>query len=129
MSEESEARAEIYRQILDLAGTVLEGLEHIHRKAGEGNLEQTRELYADVTASFHEIKKGLLAHYPGFNGSEMEERMQKVAEQLDFLVLAYEGDEAARPVEILQLTLLPAYRRWQESLQEALGEHCRSTYH
>jgi len=129
MSKESEARTEVYRQILDLAGTVLEGLEHIHRLAGEGNFEKTTALYADVTRSFHEIKKGLLAHYRGFNGSDLEMRMEKVAEQMDYLVLAYEGDEAVRPVEVLQLSLMPAYRRWHESLQEALTEQCRSTYH
>ncbi len=129
MDTENEARAEVYRSILDLADTVLEGLEHIHRLAGEGNFNKTTVLYADVTTSFHEIKKGLLAHYPQFNGSELEKRMEKVAEQMNFLVLAFEGNEDVRPVEVLQLSLLPAYRRWQESLQENLSEHCRSTYH
>ena len=42
------------------------------------------------------------------------------------MLAAYEGEKDVRPIEILQFSLLPRYRSWQEALRDAMGPYTAS---
>ncbi len=124
-----ENNVDVYRNMLDLAETTLEGLEHINTLIIEGRFEETVVLYTDVTSSVHEMKKALLAIWPDFDERELGIKSEKVIEAMKMMLAAYEGERDARPMEIMQFSLLPAYRRFYKTLQQELGEQCASAYH
>ncbi len=114
----------IFRTILALADTTLEGVEHIHRRTMEGRFEETAALFTDVADSFHEIKRALHVYYPDYTDSALNLIDRKVVKGMQLLLSAYEGDADVRPLVVLQFSLVPGFRRWLEALQEELNGLC-----
>lgn len=125
----AEKKSEIHRMIIDLSETTAEGLEHINSLTMKGYFEDTAEIFTDVTNSFHETERALIATMENYEESSLKAAGSKVTEAMQLMLLAYEGDSKARPMEIIQFTLLPAYRRWQKEMHETLGESAQSAYH
>ncbi len=119
-------KIEIMKRILELAETTLEGLEHVSRRVQEGYFQDTTELFTDVVASIHEMEKALQPFLPELEENDLEKKNKELLQALRFLLAAYEGDQDVRPVEVLQFTLLPRYRAWQEELRGALGPYTAS---
>lgn len=113
--------AELAQKVMELAETGLEGLEHVHRQNMAGNVERTIPVFMDVLESFTEIvsvlsNRGLLENHDDALVSSTKD----LQDGFDWMVKAYEKRENTRPLEIMQLTLLPRYKKWQEILNERL---------
>jgi len=124
-----ETRSEIHRMIIDLSETTGEGLEHINKLTVQGRFEETADIFTDVANSFHETEKALLVTVEGYEESGLQARSQQVVEAMQLMLQAYEGDREVRPMEIMQFTLVPAYRRWQKEMCEIIGESAQDAYH
>jgi hypothetical protein len=114
----------IYKTMLELADTTLEGVEHIHSRTMEKRFDETAELFTDVADSFHEMKKALHCYHPGYGESSLELLSKDVISGMQLLLSAYEGDADVRPMVVLQFSLVPGFRRWHEALQEELNGLC-----
>jgi len=125
----AEKKSEIHKMIIDLGETTAEGLEHINNLTVGGRFEETAEMFTDVANSFHESEKALLVTFDGYQDSNLQAKGKKVTEAMQLMLQAYEGDREARPMEIMQFTLLPAYRRWQKEVLESIGDSAQSAYH
>lgn len=125
----AEERAEIHKMVIDLSETTAEGLAHINNLAARGRFEETAELFTDVANSFHETARALVMTVPGYEETELKTKTGKVIEAMQMVLAAYEGEEEARPLEVLQFALLPAYLRWRREVQETIGESASSAYH
>jgi hypothetical protein len=112
---------ELARQIAELVDTAFEGLEHVHRQNMEGKFEQTIPLFTDVIEAFTEIEKILALNGLLDNpGDALTSSTQSLKDAFDWMTKAYEKRDNVRPLEIMQLTLLPRYKKWQEGLRERL---------
>jgi len=121
-----ENKTDVLMKILQLSESTLEGLEHVHRRAMEGHFEKTAGLFTDIVESFHRMETALQPYLPECKGTELEQKTADVVQGLKLMLAAYEGDRDVRPVEILQFSLLPRYRAWQEALRSALGPYTAS---
>lgn len=122
-----EKQVEIFKTVLDLAETTMEGIEHIHLRTMEGRFEETAEIFTDVADSFHEMKKALLWYHPEFRDGKLELITDEVVNGMKLMLSAYEGDKDVRPLVVLQFSLVPGFKRWLEALQLELGGQCAST--
>ncbi len=118
---------DIYKNILELSGTALEGVEHIHERAIMGYFGETAALFTDVADSFHEMKKALTCCLPDYAESELNRVAKDVVRGMQLLLTAYEGDKEVRPLVVLQFSLVPGFRRWHEALQKELNTLCASS--
>lgn len=119
----------VYKRILELADTTLEGVEHICAVAAEGSFEETVNLFTDVTECFHEMLNALAAVLDDYEKSELHARSEDVIKAMQQIMTAYEGDKNVDPVEVLHMYILPAYCRWYDELQSRLRESCAPKMH
>ncbi len=117
-------RMDIYKSVLNLADTTLEGIEHVYQRTMDGRFDDTAEIFTDVADSFHEIKIALISYLPDYEKSDIDQSADEVVEGMKLLLLSYEGDQDVRPMVVLQFSLLPAFRRWHLALQKELGQIC-----
>ncbi len=119
----------VYQNILNLADTTLEGLEHIQAMTNHGRFEDTMLLYTDVADSMHEIQTALAAVMPDYEQSDLQHATKGVVESMQMIMAAFEGDKDVRPMEVMQFAMLPAYQRWHGELQQELLEYCAPSMH
>jgi len=121
-----EKKMDVMKRIVELSETTLEGLEHVRRRTMEGHFEETAVLFTDVVSSFYEMEKALLPYMEEFKETGLEQKAGEVIQGMKLMLAAYEKEKEARPLEILQFTLLPRYRAWQEELRAALAPYTAS---
>ena len=119
-------KVDVMNKILQLSDTALEGLEHIRKRAMEGHFEKTADLFTDIVESFYRMEAALQPYFPEFNETGLEQKTKDVVQGLKLMLAAYEGEKDVRPLEVLQFSLLPRYRAWQEDLRDALGPYTAS---
>ena len=122
----NEGKREIMNRILELSDTTLEGLEHIKQRTMEGYFEQTTELFTDVMSAFHQMETALEPLLDDLETGELKAKTEELVQAMRLLLAAYEGEKDVRPIEILQFSLLPRYRSWQEALRGAMGPYTAS---
>ena len=122
----NEGKREIMNRILELSDTTLEGLEHIKQRTLEGYFEQTTELFTDVMSAFHQMETALEPLLDDLETGELKAKTEELVQAMRLLLAAYEGEKDVRPIEILQFSLLPRYRSWQEALRDAMGPYTAS---
>lgn len=116
---------DVAKRTLELADTMGEALQHIHRRVAEGYpLEDSMALFTDAVAGFSEIESVLSG---SFVEAEKDEQLAKAAEALQDgfhrLTEAFEGVAAEGAVTILRVTLLPRYETWKQELRRLLSPH------
>jgi len=118
---------ELARQITELAETALEGLEHVQRQNMEGKFEQTMPLFTDVIEAFTEIEKILALNGLLDNPEDaLASSTQSLKDGFDWMTKAYEQRDNINPLDTMDLTLLPRYKKWQEDLHECLRSYLSS---
>lgn len=117
-------KVDIFKTILALAETTVEGVEHIYERTMEGQFEETAEIFTDVADAFHEMRMALLAYLPTYRGSDLEKITGEVTEGMKLMLAAFEGEHDVRPMVVLQFSLVPGFKKWHIALQEVLGASC-----
>jgi hypothetical protein len=117
-------KVDIFKTILTLAETTVEGVGHIYERTMEGHFEETAEIFTDVADAFHEIRMALLAYLPAYRGSDLEKITSEVTEGMKLMLAAFEGEHDVRPMVVLQFSLVPGFKKWHIALQEVLGVNC-----
>ena len=108
---------EVLRRSMELSRTGLEAMEHLHHTIIEGKLEQTATLFKDVFQAYVEIEQATRAVLPQIEGDELKGLSANLQEAFKLMLAAYEGEEGVRPLEVMESTLLPRYKSWQEELE------------
>ncbi len=117
-------KVDIFKTILTLAETTVEGVGHIYERTMEGQFVETAEIFTDVADAFHEIRMALLAYLPEYGGSDLERVTGEVTEGMKLMLAAFEGEHDVRPMVVLQFSLVPGFKKWHIALQEVLGATC-----
>lgn len=119
---------DVVKSVLDLAATVQEGLEHIHRRQSGGHsAESTISLFTDVVEAFAKIEKAVQPLLPSVEGGEeLIAKTDALRKAVSWMMQAYEGSSDVTPLATLQFTLLPRFRAWHDALQAVLGPRVAS---
>ena len=112
---------DLAKRLLELAETGLEGLEYVKEQNGQGNFEQAMSVFADVIHSFSEIENILNTHQPEEGHDDLATATESLRDGFNWMVRAYESQEQGGTLGVMQLTLIPRYKSWQEELEKSLG--------
>lgn len=115
---------EVMKKAVELSKTGFEGLEHIYNKTLEGQFEETAILFKDVFHAFTEIDKAIKPIIPELSKNEIEPLTVSLIEGFKIMLATYEKEENMRPLEIIQYTLMPRYKKWQAKLERILLNIC-----
>ena len=118
-----EKNNDVFVRILELCQTGLEGLEHIHKKTMEGQFEETAPLFRDVFSSFREIDNTLQTTLPQEKRNLLLPFTLSVVKAFKVMMEAYKQEQNIKPLEVLQFTLLPYYRKWVEEIEACLKKN------
>ena len=114
---------DLAKRLLELAETGLEGLEHVRDQIGLGNYEQAMSVFTDVIHSFSEIENVLNAYQTQESDADLATATESLRDGFNWMVKAYESQEQGGTLGIMQLTLIPRYKSWQEELENSLGRY------
>ncbi|MBM7856049.1 hypothetical protein JOC37_002474 [Desulfohalotomaculum tongense] len=111
---------EIMKRTIELAETCLEGLEHIKLKLKEGNIETTVTLLRDVLNSYFVMEKSIQPIRSHILPNQLEKLEKTLRDDFDLIVSFYERGEIVKAAEVMELKLLPDYKRWHGELDRCL---------
>ena len=114
---------DLAKRLLELAETGLEGLEYVKGQNGLGNFEQAMSVFTDVLHSFSEIENVLNMNQPEEGYADLASATESLRDGFNWMVKAYESQEQSGTLEIMQLTLIPRYKSWQEELEKSLSRY------
>ena len=114
---------DLAKKLLELAETGLEGLEYVKEQNGQGNFEQAAPVFTDVIHSFSEIENVLNTNQPKEGYTDLATATESLRDGFNWMVKAYESQEQGGTLGIMQLTLIPRYKSWQEELEKCLSRY------
>jgi len=114
---------DLAKRLLELAETGLEGLEYVKEQNGQGNFEQAMSVFADIIHSFSEIENVLNTNQPEEGYAGLASATESLRDGFNWMVKAYESQEQGGTLGIMQLTLIPRYKSWQEELEKSLSRY------
>ena len=114
---------DLAKRLLELTATGLEGLEYVKEQSGLGNFEQAMSVFTDLLHSFSEIENVLNTNQPEEGSDELASASESLRDGFNWMVKAYEKQEQGGKLEIMQLTLIPRYKSWQEELEKSLSRY------
>ena len=84
-------------------------------------------LFTDVIEAFTEIEKILALNGLLDNPEDaLASSTQSLKDGFDWMTKAYEQRDNINPLDTMDLTLLPRYKKWQEDLHECLRSYLSS---
>jgi hypothetical protein len=117
---------DLVRKALNLADTCLEGMEHTKTCLKEGRFEDGLIMLHDTVNSYYQIEKALvpvLASLPGNNIAFLSETLRQA---LDSMLAVQEQGERAKALELMQFSVVPAYKKWHAELNRCLQPYVAS---
>lgn len=114
------------KRTLDLADTCLQGLEHVRLCMEEGRFEDGIIMLNDTVQGYFQMEKSislLIARLPDNNIALSGEDLRKA---LNTLISEQEKGNRGKVLEQMQLSLLPAYKKWQAELNKSLSPYVAS---
>ncbi|RYG71675.1 hypothetical protein EU245_13265 [Lentibacillus lipolyticus] len=109
---------DVMKETTVLLETVQEGLAHIQALLKQGKGEASITLFSNVVQAFSSMEQSVFQLPEELQPEEIMTRTEKVRHALDTTVEAYEAKEYVRVLEVMQFTLLPAFNRWNEALDQ-----------
>ncbi len=100
-------------RINQLLTTGYEGLEHVGAKNKLGEFEEGMFTFKEVVEAFDAIQSVLTKHLGSYE-EDLAGSYESLCEGFSHLVDSYERKDIARYQQLLELTLLPRYRAYQE---------------
>ena len=114
---------DLAKKLLELAKTGLEGLEYVKEQNGLGNFEQAMSVFTDALHSFSEIENVLNPNQPQENYADLATATESLRDGFNWMVKAYESQEHGGTLGIMQLTLIPRHKSWQDELEKSLSRY------
>ncbi|MFZ4451050.1 hypothetical protein [Salibacterium aidingense] len=107
----------IVRHVLDLYETIREGIDHTQSLLEQGKEEAAVRMFQDIVFAFskiEEVQAPLLEEMEGPTAINAEHT--NIRKHLDKVVQAFENQEFLKVKEILQFTLHPQWKIWNQTL-------------
>jgi hypothetical protein len=107
---------DVLKRATELLETVHEGLLHIFKRLNDGHFEDTIYLFEDAVEAFSVIERSLNVIPKDILNKDLSELTAKVKDAIELIVSAYELKDYAKAKEILQFSLIPRCKKWNEAL-------------
>ncbi|BAU26562.1 hypothetical protein DFP93_10856 [Aneurinibacillus soli] len=114
---------DVMKQTVELSETMSEALEHIKIRVNEGNIESTIQLVDDTMIAFSTIVKSMQRFLYKLPPNQIEEHTDMLVKGFQVLTTAYEQGQSGKILEVLQFTILPAYKKWSSELEKHLQSY------
>lgn len=121
-----EKYTDIIRRTLDLADTCLHGLEHAKTCINEGRFEDGIIMLHDAVQGYYQMEKALVPVLTNLPGNNMGPLSEDLRNALDTVVAVQEQSERAMALELMQFSVVPAYKKWHMELSRCLQTHVAS---
>jgi len=109
---------DVLKRSTELLETVHEGLLHILKRLNDGHFEDTIYLFEDAVEAFSVIERSLNVIPKDLLNEDLGELTVKVKDAIELTVDAYELKDYAKAKEILQFSLIPRCKKWNEALAD-----------
>jgi hypothetical protein len=110
---------EVARDIMKLAETVLEGVDHINVRMQEGNVLDTSYLFEDIVSALTSIFSSLQPIIPHLCENKLITLSEQLILSMGDMTAGYEKKDDAMISQALQ-GLFPVFRTWQNELDRCL---------
>ena len=80
-------------------------------------------VFTDVLHSFSEIENVLNTNQLEEGYDDLASATESLRDGFNWMVKAYESQEQGGILGIMQLTLIPRYKSWQEELEKSLSRY------
>lgn len=108
-------------EVLSLARTIEEGLEHLNKRMGELHFEDTRYLFQDIAEAYRSILATLENRPKSIaDTAEILEKSTRLQLAFEKMNQSYEDNKLDEARMDLQFILLPAFRGWMQELENYL---------
>ncbi len=116
----------VMRQAKGLSDTCLESLKHIKSKFNQGEFESTMMMFHDSANAFYQMQKSIQTVLKELPDNELELLSDSLRDTIELVVSTYEQEDRGKVLEILQFTLLPQYKKWQDELNRCFQPYLLS---
>ena len=110
---------EVMQKAAELSETCLEGLEYIKTKLEEGQYEKTIPMLINVLNAFYTMEKSLSPIVEELQNENITKLSERLRDNFDFLITQYQMHDINKVADIIELRLLPNYKRWQKELYKS----------
>lgn len=121
-----EKYTDIIRKTLDLADTCLQGLEHVITCNNEGRFEDGLIMLHDSVQCYYQMEKALVPVLTKLPANGMGPLSEALCNALDTVISIQERGGRAKVLELMQFSVVPAYRKWHAELNRCLRSHVAS---
>lgn len=111
---------EIFRRLLDLSDTVLEGLEHMEKQLAEIRYEESFVLLQDIVTGIDSIEKSLQPFVNDLSPNKLVIYIIEMEKEINELVSCYENYDIVKIKDGVTSKVLPGYLQWQQELKHML---------
>ncbi len=117
---------DIIRRTRELADTCLLGLEHAKTCINEGCFEDGIIMLHDVVYGYYQMEKALVPVLANLPDTKVRPLSEALGNALDILVSVQERGENAKALELIQFSVVPAYKKWRAELNRCLRPYVAS---
>jgi RNA binding exosome subunit len=116
-----EKQIDSLKRTIELTETCLEGIEHIKKRLNEGHFENAINLFSDIVEAYYLMERLIQSLAIQLPTNQLEERTISLRKAFEHSASAFEKNDWKKSQEIIQFTLLPAYKKWKSELGQALS--------
>lgn len=116
----------VMKQSRGLQDTAYEGLQHMQLLFKEGEFEETISLFTNIIQATLSIEESLTTLPKEVLSEDIADGTEKIKRGMDIIVELYENKDYGKILEVLQLTLIPSYKRWNEATEIAFQRYLLS---
>lgn len=117
---------DVIRRTLELADTCLQGLEHAKTCINEGRFEDGIIMLHDAVFGYYQMEKALVPVLANLPGTKMCPLSEALNNALNTVVSVQERGERAKALELMQFSVVPAYKKWHAELNRCLRPYVAS---
>lgn len=115
---------DVIKRALELSSTIVEGFEYI-----QNNKEKSQDIVnvlKDIINSVYSIDKSLTPIYEKIPFNNLEVLMNDLKNIFEYITTEYNTNAGLDITSIVQLKLMPAYKKWHEELNRVLTPYVLS---
>lgn len=120
MSLYTDPNSEVIYRMLDLLPTISQALRHMQTQLEELRLEESAILFQDVATAIGSVTASLLPLLKEEENIRLLNTITPLRESISSLVDYYEQEDIQAVQIVMDTQLLPAYRKWQEEVEQRL---------
>lgn len=106
--------------ILDLSDSVIQAMEHLHTRLGEGHLEDSSYLLEDLKDAVTSIQNATELLMPELGDNNINDLTMELQGAVEDMTATYEQRRIEKAKVDMQWVMLPLAKKWRDELGRCL---------